>query len=259
MTWRLSIPVAVFTLISVTLLNVAAISAESPASIRVVTEEFPPFNYTENGRLTGLSTEVVEAVLLELGVTGDFQVMPWARAMQTAQNEENVLIYSIYRNEQREVQYKWVGPISESHNNIYALKSRNIKLRSLDDAKQYSVGIINRDREEDYFLKHGFSFDTNIESAPNHELNYSKLRSGRIDLWPIDQAAMAYYVRKAGDDPQSMVEPVFDVAESSATYQGYFMAFGMRTSDELVERFRKALGKLKTSGKIDQIGMKWLN
>jgi len=32
-------------------------------SIQVVTEEFPPYNYKENGKITGISTEVVQAIL----------------------------------------------------------------------------------------------------------------------------------------------------------------------------------------------------
>jgi len=31
--------------------------------LNIVTEEYPPYNYTQNGKVTGVSTEVVEAVL----------------------------------------------------------------------------------------------------------------------------------------------------------------------------------------------------
>ena len=40
--------------------------AHAAQPVRVLTEEFPPYNYTEQGRITGLGTEVVEAVLKEL-------------------------------------------------------------------------------------------------------------------------------------------------------------------------------------------------
>ena len=39
--------------------------AAAPASaLQLVTEEYPPFNYTENGKLVGLSSDVVERRIL---------------------------------------------------------------------------------------------------------------------------------------------------------------------------------------------------
>ena len=49
-------------------------AADGP--VRIVTEEFPPYNYTEGGKITGLGTEVVEAVLQQLGLHGQFQSLP---------------------------------------------------------------------------------------------------------------------------------------------------------------------------------------
>src|SRR4051812_35234458 len=84
-------------------------AADVAGTITVVTEENPPYNFTRNGKLTGFSTEVVEAVFEEIRMQGNFQVMPWARAYVTAQTTENVLIYSIGRSLQREALFKWVG------------------------------------------------------------------------------------------------------------------------------------------------------
>src|ERR1700761_3947677 len=106
-------------------------AAEQPASIDIVTEEFPPFNYTDKGRLTGYATEVVEAVLAETGVKGNFHVVPWARAMNWAQEKENVLIYSIARNEEREKIFRYVGQITAGQNYFYALKGRKIEISSI--------------------------------------------------------------------------------------------------------------------------------
>ncbi|MCP4160824.1 MAG: hypothetical protein GY760_12190 [Deltaproteobacteria bacterium] len=57
-----------FILLTVSMLAASIVYAES---LEIVTEEFPPFNYTENGKITGCSTEVVEAVLKEAGIKGN--------------------------------------------------------------------------------------------------------------------------------------------------------------------------------------------
>ncbi len=66
--------------------GVAGVSVAAAGPVRVLTEEFPPYNYTEGGKITGLGTEVVEAVLQQLGLQGQFQSLPWARAYETASN-----------------------------------------------------------------------------------------------------------------------------------------------------------------------------
>ncbi len=101
-----------------------------PETIRILTEEFPPYNYTETGQITGFSTAVVHAVLAEIGMHGEFQSMPWARAYETAQNSEGVLIYSIGRNPQREKLFKWVGVIAPVRYYLYSLRGARPQVES---------------------------------------------------------------------------------------------------------------------------------
>ena len=74
--------------------------------IKIVTTEFPPYNYEENGKITGLSTKVVRAVLKELGMNSEIKSYPWARAYEMALKQENVLIYSILRISEKENLFK---------------------------------------------------------------------------------------------------------------------------------------------------------
>jgi len=127
-----------------------------PSTIDIVTEEFPPYNFTKDGKITGYSTEVVQAVLKEIGINGNIAMQPWARALDSAQGAENVLIYSISRSEQREKLFKWVGQINESKNRFYALKGSPIKIGTLEEAMRYKTGTVNGDVREQYLEKRGF-------------------------------------------------------------------------------------------------------
>jgi polar amino acid transport system substrate-binding protein len=62
-------------LAALTCLSLRAVAGDT---IQIVTEELPPYNMTEDGRLTGMSTEVVQAVLEEIGEPASIQSMPWA-------------------------------------------------------------------------------------------------------------------------------------------------------------------------------------
>ncbi len=234
-----------------------AVSAhELPASIDIVTEEFPPFNYTENGRMTGYATEVVQAVLADIGIKANFHVLPWPRAMRWAQEKENVLIYSIARNEERERNFKFVGQITEGENYFYALKDRHMALNSMEEAHKFVVGVVHEDIKEYMLEKRGFILHKNLSPLLTNEQNYFMLKAGRIDLWPMNRFTMTYIVRKCGDEPDQFIEPVLKI-DSIFPYTGDFMAFGSNTSDDVVDRFREGLNRVKASGKFEEISRKW--
>lgn len=241
---------------AVLLLFATARAAEIPSRIEVVTEELPPYSFTENGVVTGSSTEVVRAVLARAGIEGKIVVLPWARAMNKSLSKPNVLIYTIATTPERMQHFKWVGEINTSNVVLYCLKARPIKVSSLEDAKNYRVGAIFQDFRRDYLLRRGFVEGQNLDTTSTHDLNYTKLKAGRIDLWPMDVSVMAYYVRHAGDDPASAVIPLLEMLDlDSETH--FSMAFGRETSDELVELLRSSLQKIKDDGTYDAIMRKW--
>ena len=232
-------------------------SAQAVESIKVLTEEYPPFNYTDKGKITGLGTEVVQAVLKEIHIEGHFQSMPWARAYETTQTSENVLLYSINRSKDREKLFKWVGPITPTDfYYLFSLKSRNIHLSSLSEAKPLQIGTVNQDIGEQYLVSQGFAVGHNLQSSARYELNYEKLKLGRVDLWVMNELGAYYMVRQAGDDPALVLNKALRITEISG--EGNYMAFGLKTPDALVDRFRKGLETIKKNGTFDALQKKWL-
>jgi polar amino acid transport system substrate-binding protein len=57
------------------------------AELTILTEELPPYNYTENGKLTGATTQVVQEIMRRLGIDDPIAVVPWARGYQRLNNE----------------------------------------------------------------------------------------------------------------------------------------------------------------------------
>ncbi len=225
-------------------------------TLTVLTEEFPPYNYTDHGSLTGFSTEVVRAVLQEAKIDGVFQSQPWARAYETAQNAEGVLIYSIARSAQREKLFKWVGQIAPTQFYLFSLPKRQLEFTQLEQAKSYQIATVNEDMGEQFLISKGFKKGENLQSSVKYELNYEKLKHGRVDLWVMTELVAAYLVRQAGDDPAQHLARSYAIRELSD--DGLYMAFGAKTPDALVERLRKALATIKTNGSYDALKKKWL-
>lgn len=233
----------------------AAASAAGADSVRILTEEYPPYNYTDQGKITGLATEVVEAVLKELKLHGDFQSLPWARAYETARSTPDVLIYSIGRTPERDKSFKWVGVIAPTNYYLFGRPDKAYDVDSLDAAKQYRIATVNEDVGEQFLVARGFVKGQNLQPSVRYEINYEKLRMERVDLWIMNELTASYLARQAGDDPAKTMVRVYRIPELSG--EGYYMAFGKQTSDATVDKFRRALESLKESGRYEQLQRKW--
>jgi polar amino acid transport system substrate-binding protein len=227
-------------------------------SLRIVTEELPPYNMTLNGQVTGLGTEVVQAVLKEAGLADTpIQVMPWARAYDIALNQENVLIYSITRTPQREKRFKWVGVIAPTRWYLFSLGGRTLPVKTLDDARRYQTATVNEDAGEQYLVDKGFKLGQNLQSSNRYERNYEKLKGGRVDLWIANELNATWLARQAGDDPARILQRALALPDLGSE-GGLDMAFSLKTPDALVERFRKGLDAIRRNGTYESLQRKWL-
>jgi polar amino acid transport system substrate-binding protein len=233
-----------------------ATTVNAATMVTCVTEENRPVNFLENGKVTGFSTEVVEAVLKEIEVQGDIQIMPWARAYATALHKENVLIFTIMRTPEREHLFKWVGVVSPPDSSyLYALRERKLKLDHLEDALRYNIATINGDAREQYLESKGFVKGRQLHGNAQPKTNYEKLKLGRVDLWAMSDMVAMDIVRREGSDPSRVLVRALQLTELGSG--GSYMAFGPKTDDVLVERFRKGLEAVKANGTFAALQKKW--
>ena len=228
--------------------------AGTGTAIKIVTEHFPPYQFVEDGKIVGgLSVEIVNELLDETGIEAEFFAYPWARAYRTALHGENILIFSITRNEEREPLFKWVGPITGSKDYFWSLKDRNdVDLNSLEDAKQYAIGV-PRDDNQYQFLKHnGFN---NLLITPSFESALKMLYANRIDLVMGAEIPIAYMLKNP-DLNYLKLEKKYEIGQK---WGDLSIAFGMNTSDELVHKFRLALERIRNDGTREKIIRKWIS
>ena len=214
--------------------------AEMPP-IRVLTSEFPPYNYNYNGVLVGVSVDVVRAVLAEAGVQAEIESVPWARAYQRAQADANILIFSITRTVERESLFKWVGTIAPVDYSFFARKDRGLRLNSLDGARQFRIATAHDDVVDQLLDRLGFPHVEDVGGQGAYEQNVRKLLAGRVDLWGVATLPAIHFLQSA--DPQSRIERVGPISELDS--EGMYIAFGAKTADDVVAHFRHALERVK--------------
>lgn len=236
----------------VTLMCLVGITSVSFAQEFVVmTEEYPPFNYTENGKLTGLASDVVVKLLDRVGHPNNIQVLPWSRSYHLIQTKDNHVLFSMVRTEQRENLFKWVGPVASDEMVFFAKKGSNISIKSLDDAKKVKkIGTYKESALELYLKEKGF---TNFESVVNDELNAKKLNAGRIDLWISNKIPGIQTAKKVVGDA-SFLEEVLSLQKTQ-----FYIAFSKSTPDSIISKWQGELDKMKNDGTYDAIVKKYGN
>ena len=222
--------------------------------ITVLTEEYPPYNFTENNVVTGCATEIVQQVLKRADIAYTITSYPWARTYRLAQIEPNVLIYSIGRTKEREELFKWVGVVAPYDIFLYKVKTRtDVQVKNLEEAKRYKTGAVRDDVRAQYLERAGFAIDTSLELVAQDILNIKKLLAGRIDLIPFDKQGLTYIMKKNNLNIDDL-EPVMRLDDLSS---GLYLAFSLQTDDATVKTCTKALAEIKADGTYDRIMRKW--
>ncbi len=218
--------------------------------LTVVTEDnFEPYNYNVDGKITGMATDIIKATLKKAEINFSIYVYPWPRAYKMARTKKNVLIYSIGRNEKREHMFKWIGPIVPpvSHG-LFKLKSqKNILLNRLEDAKKYIIGTLRESYDHQYLLSHDFEIGNHLQVVSESDMNIKKLFAKRLDLIAGSSLHMPKYVNYVGQDPDDL-----EIAFVFKQLQLY-MAFSNSTSDQIVKVVNKSFTVLKKTGAFNEI------
>lgn len=226
--------------------------------LTIYTEEFPPFNFTEKGKITGVSAEVVRHVMAAAGMQYKIKSLPWAQSYNLAQKERNALIFSISRNEKRELLFKWIGILTPTTYSAMALKSRSdIKITSLSDMKKYKIGTTKDDIVEIWLVDKGFALSELVRASGDHAAlsNFKNLLNKRIDVWPFPDAVAYYLVRQQGhSNPELLLQKAFPIEELSG---GYYMASGLKTSNAVVSKISDALAQFKQTDEYFKILAHW--
>ena len=221
-----------------------------PYQFKFVTEEFKPFNYTENGNLTGLAPELLRKICTQLNVPFDSKVLAWKEGYAQLQNDANTILYSTVLNAERRDLFKWAGPYASIDWLFYSPSQKQVALTSLDDAKKVArIGVLKDYSIEQYLVSKGF---TNLVYCTDNKDAFDKLLKGEIDLFPSDKITAEAALNSLG-------KKIYDVmGELTIRTDLVYFAFNKNIPDAVVADFQKAIDDMKTSGTLKSLVQKYL-
>ncbi|GLX79542.1 amino acid ABC transporter substrate-binding protein [Thalassotalea insulae] len=217
-------------------------------AIKVLSEQFPPFNYTINHQPQGISTEQVQKLLNKLAIKTEIQFLPWGRAYYIAQTTPNTLIFSIARNKQREHQFHWIGLLSKAHACIFSLKSSQHlnHVTSLEQAKKYRVATQQQSHISQLLLRENFIEHQNFLKTVSVSHAIKLLQYHRTDFIGYPKEVLYYHLTKQGITPEELIRVNFCLNSPPL-----YLAFSMGTPIDTVQRFKAAFSEIQANSVIE--------
>lgn len=220
---------------------------------QVVGAEFPPLMYVKDGNPAGLSVELLQMMLQNLkDVDVKIEFHPVPRMLKIVAAEKNAFTLSITRNQERESQFKWVGPICPRTNALFKLKARSdLQIKILQDLHPYKIGVGRGYAAVNDLLNAGIPKEQ-IEEVTEDAQNVKKLFMQRIDFVATTDLVFAHVLQQEGHQLNEVEQAMI----LDAKYQ-YYYAFHKETDEKIIPQFQQALDQLKQSGEYDALLKKY--
>ena len=227
-----------------------ASAAPATRAFTLVTEENPPFNYTEQGKVVGLSTEIVTELAKRGAIPIEVRSMPWEQAYTAAQRDKETCIYSTARLENRERLFSWIGPIA-TNQWVLIGKSDFTGVKKVEDARKYRVGVVAKDAKVEFLMGRGV---TDLREVAEDVLVPPRLMVGRddpnhLDLW----ATSAYGARRTA--ARANVKDIKVVINLSRI--PLYLACGRNASPQTVQALSRAFEAARKDGTLKRITQKY--
>jgi len=219
--------------------------------LQLVTLEYPPYEYTEDGKLKGMAVEVVKMIFKELKIDITIEVLPWARAIRYIENGERDAIFTAYKNPIREkfADYS-VEVLMPQIVSFFVKKNSPIVFDGdFNKLSKYSMGVVRK-------ISYGQKLDLaiknktfkRVENANDVTQNFRKLIKGRIDIVPNSKYGGYHILKK--------LNQIDEVDELPLNIQSVpsFIAFSKkRNLTHIRDKFDVILKRLKQDGTYLQI------
>ena len=212
--------------------------------LNINTEEYAPLSYTEAGQIKGIATEQVELIMELAGVEYQMTVLPWTRAYNTAITNDNTCVFTTSNTPKRTNLFKWVEPLFLDTSILVKEQGNPIYLSTLEEAKQYRIGVQSQDVGGVYLADKGF---TQLDEAKDVNQSILKLKAKRVDMVAMAEArflSMQYEGRP--------VEKVIDIFSIKMG-----LACNKSVHDNIIKKLQAELDRLIQDGTQQSLIIKY--
>ncbi|MBB3262452.1 polar amino acid transport system substrate-binding protein [Azospirillum sp. OGB3] len=233
------------------LLVAALLLASAPARAEnwtVASEDyFPPYNFTERGKRTGMDTEIVDAMLKDIGVYPVHRPMAWPEVVRAHDENEVDVAFQFFTSPRRLERGHLIGPYRVGATVLMVRSNSEITYARIDDLQGLRIGVVDGFEYTPEFDKSAL-FEK-VRSSSN-VVSFRRLLIGRVDAIAGDLQVLRYLADSEGRTGSVKILP-----KPLAMVPRYISVPKLRA--DKAERLQAAYEKLKRDGTIDAIVRRW--
>ncbi|NRD74980.1 transporter substrate-binding domain-containing protein [Shewanella sp. VB17] len=217
------------------------INAEELSQLEYLTESYPPNNYIKEGKLEGISVDLLLASMASLNEPLDIsqiQLLPWSRGYMMVNSRKNRVLFSMTRTPAREKLFSWVGPITTTRVVLFSRQQDKIVIDDIDSLNKYTIGVIRGDVGESLLISSGVN-DKQLIRVNNVTSLFKMLNLGRIDLFSYEENAGRWFIKETKLNTED-----FKVVHTLQESDLYF-AVSLGTQQKLIDKLQLAVENVK--------------
>lgn len=231
-------------------------TAASSNKILFATGEWAPFT-SESMDGKGFFTEIVTAVLNEMGAEYEYAFYPWERCEKAVESGNVWAAFPYAYTAERAEKYLYSEKMAFAYTKFFYYKknpnSGKFKYDTLEDLKNFKVGGING-----YFYKDAFDkAKLNVDWVSNEDEALKMLIKGRIDLAPFSELAGWDMIKKNFPDEVDNFAILDKPINADNADLSLIVSKAYPNSQELLDKFNKAFQTIKDNGTYDSIMKKY--
>lgn len=223
---------------------------ETEKNIIIVSADWAPYEFVENGQIKGISVDIVNEVFNRMGYKVTNKVLPFSRAIEMLEKGEVDMILDVKNTVARqEIGIFSKEPIITTSTSLFVKNNSNIEFDGyILDLKPYKIGIVR-----DY--SYGEEFDTYIknnilktEVVDDNMQNVNKVLDERLDICIENRLVMLNELR-ATNNEHKLKELKPEIHETPV--YGWFTK--KKNLRQMIEEFDKKLVEVKQDGTFEKI------
>lgn len=227
-------------------------AAASKKEIIVATNATPkPFNYEENGELTGYEIEVVRAIFKDSDKYDvKFEKTEWSGVFAGLDADRyNMAVSNISYTKERAEKYLYAAPTAKNPN-VLVVKKDDPSIKSLDDIGGKSTEVVqgttSAKQLEDYNKQHSDNPTVLKYTKADFQQIMGRLSDGQFDYKIFDKIGVETVIKDQGLDNLKVIELPSD-------QQPYVYPLLAKGQDELKSFVDKRIQELYKDGTLEKL------
>lgn len=212
--------------------------------------EFPPY-ISKSMKNNGFFCQIITEVLKNNNIEVEYYFVPWSRAIKNTEVGEFHGTPGWYRTREREEKFYISEPLVNDNQTFFHLKTYAFDWKNMNDLRGITIGTTieyNYGEEFSRALKRGI---IKVDEVAYDEMNFKKLLSSRIDIFPMNTLPGYYMLHKLFK--KEVVEMFTNHPKPLRTATLHLLlSKKIKTNKQLLKVFNTGLLELKKSGKYQQ-------